>query len=733
MDDEQLRRLFQELNEATELAAAQEKLLGQVSKKTADDLKTLRGLISASGADLKKLAKATQDAADAEKKAKDETESYTKSLKDAGKGVANSGAGLAKSMASGSTDFAQFGGVIKSVSSAAGKLAGSIPLFGSYLDKAAQGLGDAAAFVMQQVDQITKVYAELGKVGGITVDGVDGLRQQFEKMGLVSLPAFADAVNQNAVAMAALGPTTARGAKMLGESLGQITDERGPFIGPLLKLGYTVDDITKIGSKYIGSQVLLGNRQLKTTDDLTKAMAKYLEEIDAVSRATGRSREQVLEERQKNLADVKFRARVEELQATGRGQSAEELAKLIDSLGGPVADVIRASAAGVPLTKEAQGTMALFRGQIQRSIEAINRGSTAEAERYKIMQAGTEGVKGFNKNLQFGAAEFLGSEGVVRQVYDWNQALRQGVDPFAIAKGDREGLKAQKGQTGAMVDAQIAIQKTGRTLQRLAFDALPMATTAAEAFATTLDTATNAIRKILGLPPSAGTGRGAAGFQAPAGGATGAAGLAGAAAKNLNPGNLRFAGQKGATMGTGGFARFESVDEGLVALANQLDLYLTGKSAMGQRDTIASIISTYAPPNENKTNEYINNVAKFMGMDPNTKLSRDPKTMAKLMTAIIGQENFGNPSRGYNFRGGVQYAVAKHLGIDPSQVGQFRFGGIADGPLDGYTATLHGKEAVVPLPDGRSIPVDLPGLEELVSLMRQQVSYSQKILQASHS
>lgn len=34
-------------------------------------------------------------------------------------------------------------------------------------------------------------------------------------------------------------------------------------------------------------------------------------------------------------------------------------------------------------------------------------------------------------------------------------------------------------------------------------------------------------------------------------------------------------------------------------------------------------------------------------------------------------------------------------------------GGIADGPSSGYGAILHGREAVVPLPNGRSIPVDI--------------------------
>ena len=36
-------------------------------------------------------------------------------------------------------------------------------------------------------------------------------------------------------------------------------------------------------------------------------------------------------------------------------------------------------------------------------------------------------------------------------------------------------------------------------------------------------------------------------------------------------------------------------------------------------------------------------------------------------------------------------------------------GGIAKGPTSGYPVTLHGTEAVVPLPDGKTIPVALQG------------------------
>ena len=39
----------------------------------------------------------------------------------------------------------------------------------------------------------------------------------------------------------------------------------------------------------------------------------------------------------------------------------------------------------------------------------------------------------------------------------------------------------------------------------------------------------------------------------------------------------------------------------------------------------------------------------------------------------------------------------------------YSVGGVARGPQAGYPAVLHGTEAVVPLPNNKSIPVDLRG------------------------
>ena len=45
--------------------------------------------------------------------------------------------------------------------------------------------------------------------------------------------------------------------------------------------------------------------------------------------------------------------------------------------------------------------------------------------------------------------------------------------------------------------------------------------------------------------------------------------------RNNNPGNLMYAGQPGATEGDGGFAVFDSVQDGFNALVRQLQVYVT--------------------------------------------------------------------------------------------------------------------------------------------------------------
>ncbi|HDD8784983.1 TPA: transglycosylase [Escherichia coli] len=122
--------------------------------------------------------------------------------------------------------------------------------------------------------------------------------------------------------------------------------------------------------------------------------------------------------------------------------------------------------------------------------------------------------------------------------------------------------------------------------------------------------------------------------------------------RNNNLGNLVFANQEGAALeapnakGEQRFARFNTPEEGIRALANQVSSYYNGTSAAAgyqKLQTVSSIISKWAPPKENNTNQYIDNVSKYLGVSPNEKIDvSNPEVMTQLVRAIATKEG-GNP------------------------------------------------------------------------------------------
>ncbi len=99
------------------------------------------------------------------------------------------------------------------------------------------------------------------------------------------------------------------------------------------------------------------------------------------------------------------------------------------------------------------------------------------------------------------------------------------------------------------------------------------------------------------------------------------------AAQNNNPGNIQYVGpshgQVGAEPGAGGFARFNTPEEGYA----DIHRLITEHSQKGH--TLSQYIGIYAPPNQNNTAAYIANAAKELGVKPETPLMYvDPERLA---------------------------------------------------------------------------------------------------------
>ena len=128
-------------------------------------------------------------------------------------------------------------------------------------------------------------------------------------------------------------------------------------------------------------------------------------------------------------------------------------------------------------------------------------------------------------------------------------------------------------------------------------------------------------------------------------------------------------------------------------------------------------------PKEKSTDKFSKNLNQFSGvigmMGALTgKEEATAKIMAKVAKIQLLISTYEQAKMAMESKGGILTKLAAFMGFggaDPARQGgimsrhgrSYASGGIASGPNSGYLAELHGREAVVPLPNGRSIPVDM--------------------------
>lgn len=164
--------------------------------------------------------------------------------------------------------------------------------------------------------------------------------------------------------------------------------------------------------------------------------------------------------------------------------------------------------------------------------------------------------------------------------------------------------------------------------------------------------------------------------------------------RNNNPGNIEygeFARRQGAVGSDGRFAVFPSYAVGRNAKREML----FGRDSKYIDLTISRAIARYAPDFENNTFDYTKKVADAVGVPVGTKLRELNRQQRQAFIEAIQREE----------------------GYREGEVVKAADGGVFSGPKEGYPAVLHGDEAVVPLPDGKSIPVDL-GDDKIQELVR---------------
>lgn len=290
----------------------------------------------------------------AQQKATDAVEDYTDALEDA-KGrlsswanvlrkVASTGLDLLKATSAAATSISTMDGSISGAVDALGQLPGG---FGDTI-KAVYGPTAAA------LDRTNKSFQEASQVGANFGGNLNRLVKESGQMGL-KMEQLVGIIGKNSESLMLLGGDTATGAKRLSEFGKQM--RKSPFFGDLTRLGYSTEGINEGFLNYTKMLAKNGRLQGQTDAQLRQGTATYLENLDAVSKLTGKTKESLQEEENARQADAKYRLMMAKLLP----EEQAEMKKLMDAVPAEhrkgIQEII---ATGTARSKEAKAVMALL-------------------------------------------------------------------------------------------------------------------------------------------------------------------------------------------------------------------------------------------------------------------------------------------------------------------------------------------------------------------------------------
>jgi muramidase (phage lysozyme) len=714
--------------------------------------------------DLIGLAKNIGSAAQSVRENREDFRSLGPAVDATAQGLKMSLGGVAKGMDS-------LGGILSGVGAVLpgwGKLVGVFGAAVSGAGKAVQKYGaeavDAAAqyakFSLGEIQRVVGAFQTLGDVGGITGASMRGLMKDAQALGL-SVDTYAKLIARNSEGLAATTGTVTGGADVLKK----ITTAGTEFEDKFLKLGFSFEQQSEFSARFLAQQRNLVRINLEDTKALSEANRKYMEQVDELARLTGQSRDKVAGELEAMSRELRFGATLAIAEQKGTADSIRKAAKVLETQGSKEISEGFKDIFGGATTQRSQELMAATGGAAAGLADDLENGRISFAE---FMQKFQQSVRETRQAL--GADEFERRVGKLGTVLDpMLVGMRrldkaQDLNSDTLNKANKEQKEATENkdkETQNVIDAQKSLRDFAVTMDKIVSDKLfPTMATSVKYFTSVISEGADKIAKILGV---SGTGGG--------GGRGAATGIPGAPSNNPSGAGGRGTGvQQAPTTGVGGAGAPTPEAAGtLGAIRNMIgkaesggdyNVMVGGKKGDLTNMTLAQILEQQSKMTQRGSGFESSALGKYQitratlmdlinktGLDINTT-KFDQATQDKLADELIvsrggynkyaagaiNKERFmrnlssiwaGLPmdASGRSFYQGVG-SNKSTIGFEEA-MGSFAYGGISAGPKSGYLSMMHGTEAVIPLPGGRNVPVEMTGMSdrmgEQVSILTEQV------------
>lgn len=647
---------------------------------------------------------------------------------------------------------------------ALGAVAGALTLTNKYNELGAE-----------QADRLFKSFRELSQVGGATAEGMDGVFTTLQTMGMTAaeLEQFNQLIRNNAKSLVLMGTSAGDGARQLALVAGGLY--KSDLGRQLEMLGVSAEEQRESALVYMSIQARTGQLQVSNTKKLIEESSKFARELDLAAQLTGQTRKEQAEAREAALAEERFRSAV--IAARSRGDQAE-LARL--ERFGAAAAAVRAfdsrGATGILQAGAGRGALSTPEAVAAEMTYGVNRvlsdpnmplpdALRAMAQNARMSTESLADVTALTGTIGAIQTDIVGVDNFVQRMEPIIKAAAdsgQSITEFMKSEQGRrltgtentrlmvEGSRAQ--QSAAMIMDSVVYQFNGAA--RINKAASTAFRDAVKVFASTVGASVTG-----GTPGGTGPGAPAAarrpGFSA-GGAATPVTGDYLSRLMQLESGGRNIETQVGGGTSTafGLYQITKTTFDSLVANAEP-GSPLRGKTFEDMKvDTELQRVAAQSLTQGNaallarrglSTSDAAKYMSHMLGYPVAARVLEASANLG-IEKLVPERSRINNPAI---FKDVATAGDLRQRFSDITGGGGYRFGGVASGPKSGYAAVLHGTEAVVPLPDGKTIPVSMPDfsgnmqqqigmmsqqisrLDEMVTLMRQQNSTSEKILRVT--
>ena len=708
----------------------------------------------------------TEDFAQQVRDASVGVKNYTQELESSLDQLKSAGVGLFNSFKTGKEGASVFNDTLTSGADALAAFLTALGPLGTVLGIISKVTAGYIAAANEQSDALFDGYTQLTKFGAGFDTGLDGVFRTAQQLGYSTreLEKFVGVVGKNRQVFPMFRGTVTQGVKAYGD----IVDSLRGFEQEFRVLGLNIDDVNISVANYLSTQTMTGRSQTQILDQLSRGAYNYIQQQLLVNRLTGENAEALRSTEDEMASNSVFQAaqrnlRLKQQAALAAGDS-DEAARLERQFNENRKLILLAPKEARKGLMEAMGGFAGASREVEQSLMLMPEATRmVMAQRHSAIEILDVGSKEAGQRLdQMGNT--LGKLGMFDDIYGAMAAARD----FELMTINQT-MAARQAQAQYEIDQQRALKDSTaayaamlmeqRRTREAAEDAINFGINAATSGMATVAQTTNAAADALAR---------AAGVSVPsipAAPRPGAAPAAGAAPRGSTQSLLNLIGQVESrgnyTVLVGGrsepnltsmtVAQVLEYQKGMIARGHE-------STAVGKyqiiRGTLQSLVDQGAVS--------LNDTFSSSTQDRLAIALLNRRGYQRYLQGSLSVHEFADQvamewasfpmpdGRSYYAGVGSNKALIDRNTVVSTLQG-YKFGGIAEGPDSGYMVELHGTEAVVPLPDGRSIPVEMPNymaginnqiaaiseqskqLAELITIMRTRNQISEKILRAYQS